>query len=111
MSLTKWSNWRPFPDPRKSGILTAPIGAGCYELRHRDGRRVLFGTAGHVASRMTSLLPRPFGAEQRSNAAKRAYVLKHLEDIDYRTSASATSKEAKACERKLKSRNAYIFST
>jgi hypothetical protein len=67
---TEWSEWRPFPDPRKSGILTAPFGAGCYELRHRDGRLVLFGTAGHVAYRMTSLLPKPFGSGHRSNAGE-----------------------------------------
>jgi hypothetical protein len=108
---TEWSDWRPFPDPRKSGFLTAPFGAGCYELRHRDGRLVLFGRAGHVAFRMTSLLPKPFGTGHRSNAGKRAYVLEHLEDIQYRTSTSATVQEAKICERQLKSSNTYIFST
>jgi hypothetical protein len=108
---TEWSDWRPFPDPRKSGILTAPFGAGCYELRHRDGRPVLFGTAGHVAYRMTSLLPKPFGTGHRSNAAKRAYVLLHLEDIEYRTYALATIEEAKVFEEELKSNNAYIFPT
>jgi hypothetical protein len=25
-----WSEWRPFPDPRQGGMLTAPFGAGCY---------------------------------------------------------------------------------
>jgi hypothetical protein len=108
---TEWSDWRPFPDPRKSGILTAPFGAGCYELRHRDGKLILYGTAGHVAYRMTSLLPEPFGAGHRSNAGKRAHILEHLEDIEYRTSAFATSQEAKACERGLKSNNTYIFPT
>jgi excinuclease UvrABC nuclease subunit len=107
----KWSDWRPFPDPRKGGILTAPFGPGCYELRHRDGRLVLFGTAGHVASRMTSLLPAPFGAGHRDNARKRTFVLDHLEDIEYRTSASETSGQAKVCERELKSSNTYIFPT
>ena len=109
---TEWSEWRPFPDPRKSGILTAPLGAGCYELRHRDGRLVLFGTGGHVAYRMTSLLPKPLGVGTRNNAAKRAYVLEHLVDIEYRTSAFPTSQEAKVCERKLKSGGGkYIFPT
>jgi hypothetical protein len=108
---TEWSNWHPFPDPRKSKFLTAPFGAGCYELRHRDGRLVLFGTAGHVAYRMTSLLPKPCGTGHRSNAAKRAYVLEHLEDIEYRTAAFATSKEARVCERELKSSGIHIFRT
>jgi len=26
-------NWRSFPDPRQGGILVAPFGPGCYELR------------------------------------------------------------------------------
>jgi hypothetical protein len=108
---TKWSEWGPFPDPRKGEILTAPFGAGCYELRHRDSRLVLFGTGGHVAYRMTSLLPKPYGTGHRSNAAKKAYVLEHLADIEYRTSASATVQEAKICERELKSSGRHIFRT
>lgn len=108
---TKWSNWRPFPDPSKSGILSAPIGAGCYELRHRDGRLILFGTSKNVAYRMTSLLPKPLGAGGRSNAEKREYVLAHLGDIEYRTCAIATSKEAKVCEDELKSGGKHIFRT
>jgi hypothetical protein len=108
---TEWSDWRPFPDPRKGGILIAPIGAGCYELRHRDGRLVLFGTGGHVALRMTSLLPPPFGAGHRDNEAKRAHILEHLDDIEYRTAPFATSKEAKVCEQELKLSGSYIFAT
>jgi hypothetical protein len=111
MSQTEWSSWRPFPDPRKSESLTAPIGAGCYELRHRDGRFILFGTSKNVVYRMTSLLPKPWGAGGRSNADKRAYVFKHLADIEYRTSAFTTSQEAIVCERELKSNNTYIFTT
>ena len=106
-----WSDWRSFPDPRNGEILAAPLGAGCYELRHRDGRLILFGMAGHVAYRMTSLLPEPFGTGHRSNAGKRAYVLEHLQDIEYRTSPFLTSREARDCERELKLGNSYIFST
>lgn len=108
---TEWSDWLPFPDPRERGILIAPFGAGCYELRHRDGRLILFGTAGCVAYRMSSLLPKPFAAGHRSNTRKRAYVFEHLKDIEYRTSAFATNKEAKICEQALKSTNKYIFRT
>src|SRR5262249_30626885 len=51
---TKWTNWRPFPDPAKGGLIVAPIGPGCYELRlGGSGRLVLFGSAGCVAYRMT----------------------------------------------------------
>jgi hypothetical protein len=108
---TEWSEWRPFPDPRRDGILSAPIGAGCYELRHRDERLILFGTSKNVAYRMASLLPAPWGAGGRSNADKRAYVLKHLEDIEYRTCAIATGKAAKVCEDELKLSCQHIFRT
>ena len=108
---TEWSEWRPFPDPRKGGILTAPFGAGCYELRHRDGRLILFGHSKNAASRMASLLPLPLGAAGRNNAAKRDHVLKHLGDIEYRTVAFATVQEAENCERELKLNGGYIFPT
>lgn len=108
---TEWSDWRPFPDPRKGGILTAPFGTGCYELRHRDGRLILFGTGANVAYRMTSLLPEPHGAGHRSNMAKREHVLKYLEDIEYRTAAFASGEDAKVFERELKSSGIHIFRT
>jgi hypothetical protein len=108
---TEWSEWRPFPDPRKAGVLAAPFGSGCYELRHRDGRLVLFGTGGHLAYRMSSILPEPFGTGHRSNSGKRAYVLEHLEDIEYRTCTFVTPQDAKDCERELKANHTYIFPT
>jgi hypothetical protein len=108
---TEWSEWLSFPDPRKGENLIAPFGAGCYELRHRDGRLILFGTSGHVAHRMASLLPEPLGTGHHSNAGKKAYVLQHIDDIEYRTSAFLTGEEAEDCERELKSSNHYIFQT
>jgi hypothetical protein len=111
---TEWSEWRPFPDPRKKGILIAPFGAGCYELRHRDERLILFGTGQNLAYRMSSLLPAPYGAGTRNNADKRAYVLKHLDDIEYRTIAHSTPQEAELCEKGLKGpkgSKGYIFNT
>lgn len=107
----EWSDWRRSPDPRRNGILTVPFGAGCYELRHFDGRLILFGTGAHVAYRMISLLPEPFGHGHRSNAAKRAHIPEHLSDIEYRTCAFMTPQEAKDCERELKANHIYIFPT
>lgn len=74
---TEWSEWRSFPDPRKSGMLIAPFGPGCYQLRNGE-QLVLFGQAGHVAYRMTSLLPDPLGCGTRGNEGKRKYVCEHL---------------------------------
>ena len=108
-----FTDWRRFPDPRKGELLIAPFGAGCYELRRSDdGQLVLFGTAGHVALRMTSLLPEPAGAGHRNNKSKRDYVFAHLDIIEYRTIAFPTSDEAAKCEAGLsQNRSAYLFST
>ena len=111
--MPKWSPWRPFPDPRKHGILIAPFGPGVYELRRRDtGKLVLFGRGRNVASRVSSLLPIPLGTGTRNNAKKRAYVKRNLSRIEYRTRACATDDESKTEERKLKANaNTYRFRT
>lgn len=110
-SAVVWSAWRRFPDPRSRGVLTAPFGPGCYELRSRDiNEKVLFGMGGHVAQRMTSLLPPPLGVGTRKNIHKRAYVLDHIDCIEYRTAACASVREAEKLERDLKkNRNSYRF--
>jgi hypothetical protein len=111
MPTEEWSDWNPFPDPRKHGILHAPFGPGCYELRHGT-QLVLYGTGNQVALRMTSLLPAPFGAGTRNNQNKRQYVLEHIENIEYRTLACSTAEEAKQRELRLKeNRTAYKFPT
>jgi hypothetical protein len=110
MSL-EWSHWRLFPDPRKRGILVTPFGAGCYELR--NGRQlVLYGQGSHVAQRMASLLPTPWGCGTRRNRKKREYIFQHLGRIEYRTLACTTHHEAKKEERRLRSRRSeYLFPT
>ena len=113
MGTDSWSEWRVFPDPRQSGVLSAPFGAGCYELRHRsDGRLILFGSGSNCAYRMTSLLPYPEGCGHRRNNSKRQYVLQNLADVEYRTLACIDVKEAKECEANLRRNGStYIFHT
>ena len=107
----QWSKWRRFPHPERRGLLVAPIGPGCYELRNGP-QLVLCGKGEHVAFRMSSLLPAPFGCGTRNNAGKRAYVLDNLQEIEYRTLACATFEEATACENELRrKRSMYLFST
>ena len=109
--MNEWSEWRRFPDPEKGGVLIAPFGPGCYNLRH-GSQLVLFGMAGHVASRMTSLLPEPQGKGTRNNSEKRDYVFKHLAEIEYQTLACPTRDDAKAAEREIAiNRDAYLFKT
>ena len=107
----EWSEWRRFPDPRKLELLTAPFGPGCYQLR--DGVQLLvFGMGGHVAQRMSSLLPAPEGCGTRNNKGKRKWILDRLGRIEYQTLACATVKEAKECERGLRAnRTSYKFPT
>jgi len=105
----KWSKWRLFPDPHQHGILVAPFGPGCYELR--NGRKlILYGRGINVAYRMTSLLPEKLGRGKRNNKDKREYVLKNLGSVEYRTLSCADGDEAKAEERKLQfERKKYRF--
>jgi hypothetical protein len=98
----EWSEWRLFPNPRQHGILVAPFGPGCYELRNGE-QLVLFGQGGHVAYRMTSLLPKGWGCGTRDNQKKRDYVLNQLDKIEYRTLACDTLREARIEEGKLRS--------
>jgi hypothetical protein len=89
-------------------FLIAPVGPGCYELR--EGKKLIpYGEGGHVAYRMTSLLPKPLGCGTRDNQDKRNYVFKHLGRIEYRTLACDTRREARIEEGKLRSQNNHLF--
>lgn len=106
-----WSEWRKFPDPRNGDYLYAPFGSGVYQLKNtKTGEFVLFGKSKHLAKRMTSLLPPPYGAGTRNNENKRVYVLKHLNDIVYRTIA-LDDNGSHELERYLKGLNIHIFNT
>ncbi|MGI4794431.1 MAG: hypothetical protein ACRYG8_10225 [Janthinobacterium lividum] len=106
-----WSPWRPFPDPRTRGVLQAPFGPGVYELRLAppNGALVLVGIGANLAARMSSLLPVPLGCGTRSAADKRAYVLDHLNDMEYRTLACTTRDEAALLEGRLLGGGGYRF--
>lgn len=106
-----WSDWNPFPDPRRGEMLIAPFGPGVYELRHVSSQElILFGCGGHAAMRMTSLLPAPHGRGTRNNDAKRQYVLDNIGDIEYRTIACANRPSAVVVERSLR-HGSYRFRT
>jgi len=112
--LGKWTDWTPCPDRAKGGFIVAPFGPGCYELRMRNlgsVKLVLFGSAGNVSYRMSSL--HPSGAGTRRNSKKRAYVGAHLPQIEYRVIALASRDEARDFERRelWSQRDRYIFKT
>jgi len=109
---TDWSEWRSFPDPRQQAYLYAPFGPGVYELRHRStGELILFGRGKNVAYRMSSLLPQPLGQGHRDNKEKQAYVLEHIDDVEYRTLACTSDEAAIDVENELKARGGYRFPT
>ena len=72
---------------------------------------MLFGTGGNLAYRMSSLLPEPYGQGTRKNTGKRNYVLKNIDDIEYRTIAFASKEMAKSFENFVKIQECYIFNT
>lgn len=108
--LVDWSSWAPFPDPRNMDYLNAPFGCGVYQLRIRGtSNYILFGHSNHVAYRMSSLLPKPWGQGTRTNALKRRFVWEHLDQLDYRTMPCHSEEEAKSIERQLKALKIHKF--
>ena len=82
----RWSEWRPFPDPKKGEYICAPFGPGVYQLRNiKIGEFILFGCGNNVAYRMSTLLPKPYGASGRNNNSKKMYVAENLSYVEYRT--------------------------
>lgn len=109
---SNWSEWMKFPDPRKGEYLYAPYGCGVYQLRNFETReKILFGRGKHLAQRISSLLPSPYGCGTRKNSKKRLYVFEKLNKIEYRTISFTNENEAKAFERVLKQSKKHIFNT
>ncbi len=110
-STPNWSRFHPFPDPRKGGILHAPLGPGVYDLRRiSTGKPILLGIGSRCAHRMTSLLPQPIGTGTRNNSRKRKYLLRHLKDIEYRTRPCTSREEAADIERDIKRTRGHRYS-
>lgn len=112
IAMNMWTKWAPFPDPRKKEFLVAPLGPGVYELRLKGtGKLVLLGIGKSCALRMSSLLPAPLGQGMRRNFKKRAFVLKNLSRVEYRTCACATITEARLLEKQRMVEAEFLFPT
>jgi hypothetical protein len=110
LSSKEWSAWRPFPNPRLNEELVAPIGPGCYELRHRSTRElILHGAAARTAHRITSILPYPYGCGTNDNVNYRNYIFQKLDDVEYRTIAFRSLLEARVFEVELFNGSQYRF--
>ena len=106
----KWSEYKPFPDPRKLEYLHAPFGAGIYELLNTKTKELIkVGEGANVAERMSSLLPKPYGASGRNNQPLRDYILQNLKSIAYRTLPCIDKGEAMSIEKQLRKTQIYMF--
>ena len=107
-----WSPWRSFPDPRKGDILRAPYGMGLYQLKNlKNQELILFGKGNNCAYRMSSLLPKPYGQGTRNNSSKREYLLKNIENIEYRTAAFTLETDMLQIEKLIKNQKNHLFNT
>ncbi len=108
----EWSEWRPFPAVEMLYDIDAPLGPGVYELRLADtGEPVYCGKSKTVATRMQSLLPKPWGKGTRNNAGLRSFILENIERVEYRTVALPTGDEAQHIETLMKQKKRYLFHT
>ena len=92
--LGAWTEWRRLPDPRRGEMLTAPLGAGLYELRLTTGELVLITASRNVASEMSRLLPDGTGPGLSATTSQRTFLRKHLEELEYRVMGCATFEDA-----------------
>src|SRR4030042_2286776 len=109
MEEYNWTRWKPFPNPKRNDYVYAPYGPGVYQLRNKiTGEYILFGESKNVAYRMTSLLPILLGQGRRRNEAKKKYILKNIQMMEYRTIA-CNKEDALRIQSELKRLNIHKF--
>jgi len=98
----RWSDWKRFPDGKKTGTVEVSSGAGVYEVRHAiTGRVVAFGSAGNVARRLSKLTAN-VGLGGRVLRLLRVHPLpSRVSDLEYRTLIVASRAEAKTAAHHL----------
>lgn len=105
-----WTEFSPFPSPLQQSYLYAPFGAGVYELKNVKTKELVYvGEGGHVAYRMSSLLPEPYGEGTRNNSNLRKYIFENLHDVHYRTLSCTDKVTAKQIQDNMINHNKYIF--
>jgi hypothetical protein len=105
-----WTEFSPFPSPLQNGYLFAPFGAGVYELMNVKTKELVYvGEGGHLALRMTCLLPKPHRAGTRKNLPLRNYIFENLSNVHYRTLACADKTTAERIQDTMIATNKYIF--
>lgn len=96
-----WSSWKRFPDAQIGDNVEAPIGPGVYEVRHTlTGRVIAFGHAGNVANALADL-KFSGGVSSFARLFRRQPLVSRVNDLEYRTCASASRAEAKTTAQRL----------
>lgn len=96
-----WSSWKRFPDAQIGDNVEAPIGPGVYEVRHTlTGRVIAFGHAGNVANALADLKFNG-GVSSFARLFRRQPLVSRVNDLEYRTCASASRAEAKTTAQRL----------
>jgi hypothetical protein len=106
--VATWSSWQRFPDGQRRESLQAPIGPGVYEVRHAlSGRLVAFGASGMVANALSAVMPERYSLWHALRGRPRpAY---RSQDLEYRTCATATKREAKILAGRLSDSRRVVF--
>lgn len=98
-----WSAWKRFPDAQSGGVVEAPIGPGVYEVRHTmTGRVVAFGSTSNVANAISELKVNG-GVSAFARFFGKAPLVSRVNDLEYRTYATASRADAKTAASRLQS--------
>jgi excinuclease UvrABC nuclease subunit len=109
-NTSNWTKFSPFPSPLKHEYISAPFGAGVYELKNVQTNELVYvGEGSNVAYRMSSLLPEPYGKGTRNNKNLRKYIFENLEHIQYRTLSCIDKITAKRVQNDMIDNNNYLF--
>ena len=107
-----WTNWKALPAPESCRKIEGPLGPGAYQVRNKKTDQfILFGIGIRCQERMQSLFPKPHGKGTKNNENKRNFILKNLQDLDFRTIQTETKSDVKKIEDELKSQNNHLFNT
>jgi hypothetical protein len=99
--MQTWTSWKRFPDAHSGGLVEAPIGPGVYEVRHVDtGEVIAFGHSGSVANAIGELKINGKAGVWAKLFHRSASI--PVNDLEYRTVATASRSEAKVAASRLK---------
>ncbi|HWV41883.1 hypothetical protein [Pseudorhodoplanes sp.] len=107
MSLV-WSVWKLFPTEFSRIALDAPAGPGLFEVRHvSTGEPIAFAASPDVAASLMTLIQPPASGLRSIFARQRVHY--RPGDLEFRTCATSSIKEARAEEDRLNGRRrAYL---